>query len=495
MPVASISPQAASAHCGSAVQNRRYATVNPGGSGLGGRFHSATHDSAISRINSAARYSNELREHLDQILKGPAFKGTQRSQAFLRHVVERSLAGDFESLRERSIGMVLFSRPADYDTGEDAVVRVAASDVRKRLLQHYAGAGADSSFRIEIPAGSYLPEFHILTDPETSLESPPAVAPAPPLDPPATVELPLKTEAATVPPPVMPRARGIALAAIFLIAGAALGLLVGRGLPRKPAAADDLVGEIFAGTPASLQVIISDEGLVLAQVLMRRMCTLQEYEDFTCFNAPELQQESLKRLTAELSKREIGNIGDIQNSIRLHDRLRARNWEVIIRHARQVHARDFRSGNFIILGGSFGNPWAGFFPVPNSSFPLEEPRPQGRVAAYLNPHPRPGEPSSFPVSTSADGSRTTTHARITLVDNMSHTGRVLLVAGQSVSATELAADFLFHPDSGVRTAGMLGLPAGGPLPNLEMILRVTEANQVGENVELVACRRLANRAD
>jgi len=75
---------------------------------------------------------------------------------------------------------------------------------------------------------------------------------------------------------------------------------------------------------------------------------------------------------------------------------------------------------------------------------------------------------------------------------MSHTGRVLLVAGQSVSATELAADFLFRPDSGAETSKMLGLPAGGRLPNLEMILRVTEANQVGESVEVVACRRLAN---
>src|SRR5579863_9353486 len=113
---------------------------------MGGRLHSSTHESAISKINSAARYANELREHLEDVVKGPAFKGTHRSQAFLRYVVTRSLAGDFEALCERSIGIELFSRPADYDIGEDAVVRVAASDVRKRLLQHYAGAGLNSKF-------------------------------------------------------------------------------------------------------------------------------------------------------------------------------------------------------------------------------------------------------------------------------------------------------------------------------------------------------------
>lgn len=448
---------------------------------MGGRFHGSTHDSAISKINAAAKYANELREHLEEVVRGPAFKGTHRSQAFLRHVVERSLTGDFESLRERSIGIELFSRSPAYDTGEDAVVRVAASDVRKRLLQHYAGAGADSKFRIEVPAGSYLPEFHILTDFEGAVEPQAPVSPAAP----AEVPPPL-------PKPGTSRAVMIAFAAGLLVVGAALGLLVGTRLAHRTAPAGDLIGEIFTGAPASVQVIISDEGLVLAQVLMRRMCTLQEYEDFTCFNAPELQQEGTKRITSQLSKREIGNIGDIQNSIRLDERLRARNWNVNIRHARQVHARDFRTGNFIILGGEFGNPWAGLFPIPNSNFPLEDPRPPGRAAAYLNPHPKVGEPASFPVTTSADGSRTTTHARITLVDNMSATGRVLLVAGQSVSATELAADFLFRPDSGAQTSKMLKLPAGGRLPNLEMILRVTEANQVGESVELVACRRLSN---
>jgi hypothetical protein len=59
----------------------------------------------------------------------------------------------------------------------------------------------------------------------------------------------------------------------------------------------------------------------------------------------------------------------------------------------------------------------------------------------------------------------------------------------------MAADFLFHRDSAAKTCRMLGLAAGSPLPNLEMILRVTEANQVGESVELVACRRLTNRTD
>jgi len=458
---------------------------------MGGRLHNSTHESAISKINSAAKYASEVREHLEEVIRGPAFKGTQRSQAFLRHVVERSLAGDFDSLRERSIGIELFSRPADYDTGEDAVVRVTASEVRKRLLQHYNDAGAESKYRIELPSGSYLPEFHILgtlepasrrrpssavgTQPSETIPATPRVQPA---------QLTLSTVAAR---------RLLIGALVCILAGGAVGLLVGRRIAQQPVAPDDLIGEMFTSGPGNMQVIISDEGLVMAQVMLRRVFTLQEYEDFTYLNAPELQAENTRRITQLLAKRQIGNIGDIQNAVRLNERLRVRNWDVHIRHAREMHVRDFRGGNFIVLGDSFGNPWAGLFPIPSSNFPLEEPKPTGRSPAYLNLHPQAGEPASFPVTFNVDGSRILTYARVSLLDNISHTGKVLLVGGQSVSATDMAADFLFHQGSGPRLWQMLRLPKGAPLPNLEMILRVTEANQVGEGVELVACRKLVTR--
>ena len=57
------------------------------------------------------------------------------------------------------IGLELFERSPAYDTGEDAIVRVTASDVRKRLLQHYGKYGAASEFRISLPLGSYIPEI------------------------------------------------------------------------------------------------------------------------------------------------------------------------------------------------------------------------------------------------------------------------------------------------------------------------------------------------
>jgi hypothetical protein len=113
---------------------------------MAGKADAATHAAAIARIGEAVKHEAELRTHLDEIVKGAAFKGSHRSQAFLKHVVDLALHGDPADLRERSIGVALFGRPVTYDTADDAIVRVTASDVRKRLLQRYGTAGAESKF-------------------------------------------------------------------------------------------------------------------------------------------------------------------------------------------------------------------------------------------------------------------------------------------------------------------------------------------------------------
>ncbi len=100
-----------------------------------------------------------LREHIKEVVEGEAFKGSHRSVQFLKYIVDQAIAGHFECLKERVIGVELFRRPPSYDTGEDAIVRVTASDVRRRLLQHYGRYGNTSKFRIQLPLGSYIPEI------------------------------------------------------------------------------------------------------------------------------------------------------------------------------------------------------------------------------------------------------------------------------------------------------------------------------------------------
>src|SRR5580700_1256455 len=101
-----------------------------------------------------------VRDHLKEMMASRAFAGSKRAQDFLQLIVEHALAGRFDSLRERMIGAEMFGRPIDYDTANDAVVRVKATEVRKKLAQYYQESEKKTLVRIELPSGSYVPKFH-----------------------------------------------------------------------------------------------------------------------------------------------------------------------------------------------------------------------------------------------------------------------------------------------------------------------------------------------
>jgi len=96
---------------------------------------------------------------LELILASPFFHASKRSQQFLKYVVQYRLDGNEEPLKERLLGTVLYNRPAGYATGDDSVVRVQAGEVRRRLEQYYQDPPADSLVHIDLPLGSYAPEF------------------------------------------------------------------------------------------------------------------------------------------------------------------------------------------------------------------------------------------------------------------------------------------------------------------------------------------------
>src|SRR5579864_4551634 len=107
----------------------------------------------------SAEQAASVRGALELVISSDAFAGSKQCQDFLRLVVERALAGEVDTLSERMIGVELFGRPAEFDTSNDGVVRVRAAEVRKRLAQYYREA-TSTSVHIEIPPGSYVPEFH-----------------------------------------------------------------------------------------------------------------------------------------------------------------------------------------------------------------------------------------------------------------------------------------------------------------------------------------------
>ena len=100
---------------------------------------------------------------LAQVLESKQFAQSERMRRFLRFAVERTLAGDRDSLKEFTIGIEVFDRSSDYDPRIDSIVRVEARRLRRKLRQYYEDADARPQLRIELPEGSYVPVLTLLS--------------------------------------------------------------------------------------------------------------------------------------------------------------------------------------------------------------------------------------------------------------------------------------------------------------------------------------------
>jgi hypothetical protein len=101
-----------------------------------------------------------IEEQIDRLLQNPYFSHSRRFPMFLRFVVRHTLAGQADAVKERTLGIEIFGRNADYDTSSDPIVRVTAAEIRKRIAQYYQEPGHDGEIRVSLPAGSYVPQFH-----------------------------------------------------------------------------------------------------------------------------------------------------------------------------------------------------------------------------------------------------------------------------------------------------------------------------------------------
>lgn len=132
---------------------------------------------AISAGPDPAPEADLVRLALHKILTSPEFASADQLRAFLRYVVEAAVnaqgqgpgqgagqghgqgPGQTVALKGYTIATEALGRGADFNPTTDPIVRVEAARLRKRLQEYYAGTGRDDPIRIDIPKGSYAPQF------------------------------------------------------------------------------------------------------------------------------------------------------------------------------------------------------------------------------------------------------------------------------------------------------------------------------------------------
>jgi TolB-like protein len=102
---------------------------------------------------------SDVRAALDHVLRSHAFVNAGRLSRMLRFIVERTLAGEGDQLKEYLVGVEVFDRPTDYDPRLDSIVRVEARRLRAKLSEYYETEGAADAVRFRLLKGGYAPTF------------------------------------------------------------------------------------------------------------------------------------------------------------------------------------------------------------------------------------------------------------------------------------------------------------------------------------------------
>jgi hypothetical protein len=454
----------------------------------------AERSAEIARILETESDLKAFQQHLEEVLCGEAFRGSHRSGQFLRYVVNRSVSGHCDELKERLIGVELFGRSPSYDTGEDAIVRVTASDVRRRLLQHYGTYGTASEFRIRLPLGSYIPEIarDVPVKAEALEESEIEISREAPIDF-LTPSPPLIDEEASVlvdreKVPRLSEARrfwtqwkvllcclSIALAGIFAV------WLTMR--------TESLWGTLF-GFQLSTKLITSDPNIAEVQSLTGQMVTLSDYANQRYVPNPEKVLPQLMNLSTEILRRDQAAAVDTGIAVNIAEwRDQAKAGRLTIQSARTLRFSDLlKDGNFILLGSPMSNPWALFY-SDHLDFRFVFDQGSGQEIVE-NLHPRNGESSRY-VPTAMGFATGQSFAVASYLRNPDHLGHVLLIAGANAEGTEAVSDLMTDSTTISAVMSRCGLPRGAPIPNFQLLLRLsTMAGSPGHS-EVIACHLLS----
>jgi hypothetical protein len=415
-----------------------------------------------------------LRRHLQEIIEGAAFRGSHRSAQFLKHIVEQSIAGSFESLKERAIGIELFGRSPSYDTGEDAIVRVTASDVRKRLLQHYGKYGTTSELRLSLPLGSYVPEVQRDCHSLGAIGNPVAEPAAPVVVPP-----PLK---------IAPR-YGILKWVGFVVLLTALNLAVWALVWRhsngtEPASILPWPALLRPGS--ATKVVTSDPNIEKIERLSGQPISLSDYANQKYIPDPSALSPEIVRFCKDFLRGDLAPAVDIGVVAKIASLAQTSASKIDVEGARDIRlSQVYTDDNFIFLGSPVSNRWAGLF---NDQLDFMFVRDNGQEI-IRNVRPRAGEKSSY-VPTARGYATGQTYATISFIRNPGQTGQVLLLAGANGEGTAAAGELITNRQ---RLPGALkncGISLSGPVRYFQLLLGLNTMAGSPSDVRVIACHVL-----
>jgi hypothetical protein len=478
---------------------------------LAGRIENAAHANAVAKASAAVLYENEIKLHLTEILTSKTFRGSRRCQEFLSYVVKHSLSGEFDEIKERILGISIFDRDANYDTSSDSIVRVTATDVRKRLLRYYEEAPA-SALRIELRPGSYIPEFHhaaadskaspllvVEAGPQRDLDGvfgDPSLAPTLEI---VSIETDLDPHHQTVAKwrrfhkfPVRLRSALLAgpVCLSFLAMGWAIGALRARDASQSPTDSQysfykELLGPIATDPQQATTIVLSNPPLFVSHERDSPATADQEQGEKEILLPPHLArklvsgsndtQTAFPYYYLASDTTDYTGVGEAQTAFELRKLFDILNRPTRLTEARFLNWEEARNQHLISLGAS----------TQTSGMAADFEIGSGLIH---NTHPQPGEPSLY--QPRSDGNAAEDYGLIWMSQSASGS-RMLVLAGLTSTGTAGVGNFFCDPNQMKPIFQKLkrSSPDGSIPANWQVLLRITARDGVALKVSMVALRR------
>lgn len=357
-------------------------------------------------------------------------KRAARAREFLFYVGSKTLKEGCTEIHEQEIGHAIFGRDPDYETSLDNIVRVSATDLRKRIEGYFTTDGADEPLIFEIPRGSYSPVFRWRSD-DTQQKSNGAVEqiPSQPAATPYYRQLPWLIVSAVA----------IVLAIVCMVLWQQNRALLRphNAWDGKPALA--ALWPHFLNTSRSTDVVLADDSYDLVENIAGQSFSLNDYVNRSYMDKIEASKLSPDR-KADLRliiERSHGGIGDFNAAQRIWA-LSSSSPSLHLLFARDYSADLIKRDNVILIGGQEANPWGVLF-ANQMNFTIAYSPAQDR--SYVrNVNPRPGEQAIYPVIFRSDG--IVGYGIVAYLPNPSHTADALIIAGTDSQTTDAAAEFV-----------------------------------------------------
>lgn len=112
----------------------------------------------------------EIDQQIQKIFLDPFFVNSDILRKFLTFIVDQTLEGHADWLKEYTIGVNVLNKSADFKPQDNGIVRIHAGRLRRALHNYYKEMGALDAIRITIPKGRYVPLFTENSAPGTTEE-------------------------------------------------------------------------------------------------------------------------------------------------------------------------------------------------------------------------------------------------------------------------------------------------------------------------------------